>query len=198
MVSVGSTTDIKPMRADAARNRDKLLRVATQAFIDRGAEASLDQIARDAGVGIGTLYRHFPTREDLVMAVYARQIDSLRERSQQLLAEYEPAEALHQWMLGFVDFYAVKNGMVTLLRSMMQASPDAFAEARASMRESAERVLRPAAEAGAIRSDVGAEEVLRALGGICLAGPNPSSSDATRTLVDLVFDGLRYGAPSRA
>ena len=79
-----SVGECKPMRADAARNRDKLLKVATQAFTEKGADASLDHIAKAAGVGIGTLYRHFPTREDLVMAVYSRQIDALEERSHDL------------------------------------------------------------------------------------------------------------------
>ncbi|WP_071606600.1 TetR/AcrR family transcriptional regulator [Luteipulveratus halotolerans] len=195
-----STGECKPMRADAARNRDKLLKVATQTFTDKGADASLDHIAKAAGVGIGTLYRHFPTREDLVMAVYSRQIDALEERSHELPAQHDPVEALHEWMRGFVDYYAVKQGMVTLLRSMMQSSPDAFAEARGRLRAATERILQPAIDAGGIRGDVSAEELLRALGGICLSSGTPAGATAsaasTIALVDLVFDGLRYGAPS--
>ncbi|AKU18576.1 hypothetical protein VV02_02525 [Luteipulveratus mongoliensis] len=188
----------KPMRADAIRNRDKLLQVATQAFTDKGADASLDYIAKQAGVGIGTLYRHFPTREDLVMAVYGRQIEALEQRSHELPKQHDPAEALHEWMRGFVDYYAVKQGMVTLLRSMMQSSPDAFTDARATMRSATDRILQPAIKSGSIRSDVSAEALLRALGGICLSSGGPgaptSPPETTLALVDLVFDGLRYGA----
>src|SRR5689334_1894720 len=147
----------KTLRADAARNRSRLLDAATVAFADRGADASLDDIAKAAGLGIGTLYRHFPTREDLVLAVYGAQIDALDQRSRELAASDDPGEALREWMRGFVDFYAVKQGMVTLLRTMMNGSrAGQFEQTRATMREAAERVLAPATAAGVIRRDVAA------------------------------------------
>lgn len=182
----------KPLRADAARNREKLLKEAALAFTERGSDAALDDIARAAGVGIGTLYRHFPTREDLVAAVYGQQVQSLQERSVDLVARFEPGEALHEWMRAFADFYAVKRGMLTLLRSMMASDADRFADARASMRASADRVLQPAIAAKAVRDDVDAQQLMSALGGICVA--NAGEGDLSRPLVDLIFDGLRYGA----
>jgi AcrR family transcriptional regulator len=187
----------KPMRADAARNRSLLLEAATAAFAEHGAETSLDDIAKTAGVGIGTLYRHFPTREDLVLGVYGAQIDALDQRSRELATSDDPGEALREWMRGFVDFYAVKQGMVTLLRTMMNGSrASQFEQTRATMRGAAERVLAPAIEAGVIRKDVAAPELIRALGGICLTSdPKNTPTASTLALVDLVYDGLRFGAP---
>ena len=190
----------KTLRADAVRNRSRLLDAATAAFADRGADASLDDIAKAAGLGIGTLYRHFPTREDLVLAVYGAQIDALDQRSRELASSDDPGEALREWMRGFVDFYAVKQGMVTLLRTMMNGSrAGQFEQTRATMREAAERVLAPATEAGVIRTDVAAPELIRALGGICLTSdPKSTPPSSTLALVDLVYDGLRFGAPVAA
>lgn len=190
----------KALRADAARNRARLLDAATAQFAERGVETSLDDVAKAAGVGIGTLYRHFPTREDLVLAVYGAQIDALDARSRELATSEDPGEALREWMRGFVDFYAVKQGMVTLLRTMMDGSrSEHFAQTRETLRLAAERMLAPAIEAGVIREDVAAPELLRALGGICLTSdPRSTPPSSTLALVDLVYDGLRYGAPVAA
>lgn len=184
----------KPLRADAARNRAKLLTAAADAFAQQGVEVSLEDIAAAAGVGIGTLYRNFPTREDLVLAVYADQVSALEQRSQELPAQLAPGEALHEWMRGFVDFYAVKRGMVNLLRSMQSTNQAPFEGTREKLLASADRVLQPAIDAGAVRPDVSASEITRALGGICLAASN-GPDDTALPLVDLIFDGLRYGCP---
>ncbi|MGZ4599897.1 TetR/AcrR family transcriptional regulator [Oryzihumus sp.] len=190
----------KALRADAARNRARLLDAATRQFAERGVETSLDDVAKAAGVGIGTLYRHFPTREDLVLAVYGAQIDALDERSRELATREDPGEALREWMRGFVDFYAVKQGMVTLLRTMMDGGrSEHFAQTRETLRLAAERMLAPAIKAGVVRQDVAAPELIRALGGICLTSdPKATPASSTLALVDLVYDGLRYGAPVAA
>ncbi|MGN6636125.1 MAG: TetR/AcrR family transcriptional regulator [Oryzihumus sp.] len=190
----------KALRADAARNRARLLDAATKQFAERGVETSLDDVAKAAGVGIGTLYRHFPTREDLVLAVYGAQIDALDARSRELATSEDPGEALREWMRGFVDFYAVKQGMVTLLRTMMDGSrSEHFTQTRETLRLAAERMLAPAIEAGVVRQDVAAPELIRALGGICLTSdPKSTPPSSTLALVDLVYDGLRYGAPLTA
>ncbi|GAA1251847.1 TetR/AcrR family transcriptional regulator [Oryzihumus leptocrescens] len=189
----------KPLRADAVRNRARLLETATSLFAERGVEASLDDIAKAAGVGIGTLYRHFPTREDLVLAVYGAQIEALDQRSRELATSDDPGEALREWMRGFVDFYAVKQGMVTLLRTMSDSRSEHFQHTRDTLRVAAERMLAPAIEAGVIRQDVAAPELIRALGGICLTSdPKATPTASTLALVDLVYDGLRYGAPVTA
>lgn len=185
----------KPLRADAARNRQKLIDVATTAFTD-DVDTPLDEIAKRAGVGIGTLYRHFPTRCDLVLAVYDDQVAAIEQRSYDLPKELDPAEALHEWMRGFVGYYAVKMGLINLLRSMIQGNPETFESARNRMREAAERVLRPAIEAGAIRPDATATEITRALGGVCLASSTPEGQQTSLAVVDLIYDGLRFGAPN--
>jgi len=190
---VGTGTTDKPLRADAARNRRKLLDAATDAFMSRGGDVPLDEIARSAGVGIGTLYRHFPTREDLVLAIYGQQVEDLVRQAEELPTQMPPADALHEWMRGFVDYYAVKMGMVHLLRSMTEGRPEAFQRARGQLLEAAGRILQPAIDAGAVRSDITPQELTRALGGICLANTNPEGQETSLALVDLVFDGLRYG-----
>jgi AcrR family transcriptional regulator len=196
-VSAVSPDERKALRVDAARNRARLLEAATAIFAERGVETSLDEVAKAAGVGIGTLYRHFPTREDLVLAVYGAQIDALDQRSRELASSEDPGEALREWMRGFVGFYAVKQGMVTLLRTMMNGSrSEQFEHTRATLREAADRMLAPAIAAGVIRGDVAAPELLRALGGICLTSdPRTTPASSTLALVDLVYDGLRFGAP---
>lgn len=185
----------KPLRADAARNRQKLIDVATTAFTD-DVDTPLDEIAKRAGVGIGTLYRHFPTRCDLVLAVYGDQVAALEQRSYDLPKELEPGEALHEWMRGFVGYYAVKMGLINLLRSMMQGNPETFESARNRMRESAARVLQPAIDAGVIRPDATPMELTRALGGVCLASTTPEGQETSLAVVDLIYDGLRFGAPN--
>lgn len=187
----------RPMRADAARNRAKLLAAAADAFATEGVEVSLEDIAAAAGVGIGTLYRNFATREDLVLAVYSDQVSALEQRSVELPQQLPPDEALHEWMRGFVDFYAVKRGMVNLLKSMQSTNQTPFTGTREKLLASADRVLGPAIEAGVVRPDVSAAEITRALGGICLAANNDADQMAL-PLVDLIYDGLRYGAPGPA
>jgi AcrR family transcriptional regulator len=186
----------RPLRADAQRNRDRLIEVATTAFTDSGVDVALEDVARRAEVGIGTLYRHFPTREALVMAVYRKQIDDLEVAAQQLPLAHGPAEALRLWMRGFVEYGAVKRGLVVLLRTMMETESDLFDHTRMTLRQSAETLMRAAADAGEIRPDFAAVDVVRALGGICMATDNAGANDAALVLVDLLFDGLRYGAPA--
>lgn len=192
------TKQDRPLRADAQRNRDRLIDVATTAFTDSGVDVALEDVARRAEVGIGTLYRHFPTREALVMAMYHKQIDDLEIAAQQLPLSYGPAEALRLWMRGFVDYGAVKRGLVVLLRTMMETDSDLFDHARTTLRESAEALMTAAADAGEIRPDFAASDVIRALGGICMATDRPDAGATALALVDLIFDGLRYGAPARS
>jgi len=194
--SAPDSAGCKPLRADAARNRQKLIEVATRAFTE-DVDIALDEIAKRAGVGIGTLYRHFPTRCDLVLAVYGDQVAGIEQRSYDLPQELEPGEALHEWMRGFVEYYAVKMGLINLLRSMSQDNSDTFESARRVMRESAARVLQPAIDAGVVRPDASATELVRALGGVCLASTTPEGQETSLAVVDLIYDGLRFGAPGK-
>lgn len=187
-------TTPRPLRADAQRNRDKLVAVATKAFTDSSTEVSLEQIAREAGVGIGTLYRNFATRELLVLAVYEQQIDDLDRLSAELVGGNDPVGALRTWMLAFTDYVAVKRGLISLLRSMIEADGALLDQAKRKLRAAADRLLDAAKSTGAIR-DLSAEDLVRTLSGVCMA-----SGDTTfpATVVDLIVDGLRYRAAEPA
>ncbi len=171
------------------------MRTATEAFSSDGVDVPLEEVARRAGVGIGTLYRHFRTREELVLAVYTQQIEDLREAAETLPQRMDPAGALHEWMRGFVRYGAVKRGLISLLKTMMQDDSTLFDHSRQVLNDSAQSLLDTAAAAGEIRSDVRSPEVIRGISGICMANDRPDNLDVALTLVDLVFDGLRYGAP---
>lgn len=184
----------KPLRADARRNREAVLVAAAEAFSERGVEASLEDIARRAGVGIGTLYRHFPTREDLVFEVYRREVERLCEAVEDLSAAHPPDEALRLWMERFVSYAAAKRGMVGLLRTMMQDERvELLRGLKGDIHDAAGTLLDRAAHAGLIRADMSSDDLLRGLGGICMANDTGPSDTALR-LVSIIFDGMRYGA----
>jgi AcrR family transcriptional regulator len=187
------TSVVKPLRADARRNREKLLAAAADAFAENGVDVSLEEVARSAGVGIGTLYRNFPTREELVLGVYHALIDDLDDASRTLLEQHTPADALHEWMRAFVRYTTVKRGLIGLLRTLMQTTDSTlFERTRATLRDAADRLLDAARASGEIRSDIGAPELIRAMGGVCMATDVPASDATSMALVDLIFDGLRY------
>lgn len=182
----------KPRRGDARRNRERLLAAATDAFREADEQVSLEAVAKRAGVGIGTLYRHFPTREDLVEAVYLSELDRLVASGAELLAGESPDLALRAWMDRFVEWVAGKQGMVETLRAM-------FASGALVRSEMQERLIATIAEflaapGGSLRDDVEAADVLRSLIGlITVGGAGPDHSSLDRTL-DLLVDGLRHRA----
>jgi AcrR family transcriptional regulator len=186
----------RPLRADARRNREAVLAAAAAAFSAEGVEAPLEDIARKAGVGVGTLYRHFPTREALVFGVYAREVEHLAASGPQLAADLEPAVALREWMRRFVHYAATKRGLIGMLRTMMADDTDLFEQTKAQIRVAADDLLKNASAAGQIRDDITAEDLVRSMGGICMAGGPGAQPECAGRLVDLVFDGLRYGAPA--
>jgi len=180
-------------RADAVRNRDLLIAAAAEAFAARGADVSLEDIARGAGVGIGTLYRHFPTRDALVEAVYRHEVDVLCERADELLETSTPDEALAEWMRLFVRHVATKRGMLSVLKPMLSSNPNFSAETRGRATAAATKLLEAGVAAGTIRADVDGGDLLRAVGGICMS-TDQERSEASERLVGLLFDGLRHGA----
>lgn len=184
----------RTVRSDALRNRARLVDAATAAFAANGVETSLEEIARTAGVGIGTLYRHFPTRDSLVEAVYRNEVENLCARADELLDELAPLDALAEWMQRFVGYVATKRGMASALKSMMRADATLFDDGRRQMTEAAARLLAAGVASGDVRSDVAAPDLIRAMGGICLATDQPDWPDQARRLVALLLDGLRYGA----
>jgi AcrR family transcriptional regulator len=199
-VSHGTTTAAapaaaRPLRADAARNREKLLAAAGDAFAEHGTEASLEDIARDAGVGVGTLYRHFPTRAALVEEVYRSSADELCASADALLAEYPPDEALERWVLGFVGYVARKRGMASALKSALgPESASVFQTVRGKFEATAGKLIAAAQEKGSIRMDVEPADVMRAVSGVCMAQAEAQDTERAARVLHLVLDGLRYGA----
>ena len=182
----------RPLRADAQRNRDLLLSAAVEAFSECGLEATLDAIAKKAGVGIGTLYRHFPTREALVEAAYRNELAVVCAAAPELLASLPPAEATRAWMDRFIDYMTRKLGMADALRGIIAAGADPYAHTFELLVGAIQPLLAASAEAGEIRSDIAAADVLVSLSGVALAsGANREQADR---LLDLLMDGLRYRA----
>src|SRR5919202_6607745 len=161
------TDQTRKPRADAVRNRERVLEAAKLVFSAGGAEASLEAVARRAGVGIGTLYRHFPTREALYEAVYRREVEQLVELAAELRAAAGPAEALRRWMRANVEFIATKKGMVATLALAADGSSDLAAYSLDRLTRAVGELLCAAVEAGEIRADIGPEDLLRALVGLC-------------------------------
>ena len=185
----------RPLRADAVRNRELLITTAAAAFAARGAEVPLEDVARQAGVGIGTLYRHFPTRDSLVEAVYRHEVDVLCESADQLLDTLPPDQALQEWMQLFVRHVATKRGMLSVLKPMLSSNATFFAETKGRATAAASKLLDAGVAAGTVRADVDGGDLLRAIGGICMS-TDRERSDAADRLVGLLIDGLRHGAPS--
>jgi AcrR family transcriptional regulator len=191
---------VRARRADAQRNRDALLESATAAFTERGVDTSLEDVARRAGVGIGTLYRHFPTREALVEAAYRRGVEQMCDIADTLLAEHEhePDVALEMWMREFVGYVATKRGLAATLRLAADNYADLFAYVHERIRNAVGSLIDAAAATGRIRSDVEGADLIRALGGICMVSDQAGWQEQARRLVALLMDGLRYGAPTPA
>jgi AcrR family transcriptional regulator len=186
----------RKQRADAKRNHDALLAAAGAAFAERGVEASLEDIARRAGVGIGTLYRHFPTRDALNEAVYRNEVETLCDNVAPLLAQHPADIALREWMNRFADYVAKKKGMAAALKSALGADNELFTYSRQRIVDAITTLVIAAADDGAIRADAEPEDVLKMLSGICMAS-DVHGPDSTNRLIDLIMDGLRYGAPAR-
>jgi AcrR family transcriptional regulator len=180
------------MRADARRNREQLLEVASDAFRESGVDASLEEIARRAGVGIGTLYRHFPSRAALLEAVFRRDVEQVADSAEQLLRELPPDQALDEWMRRFVSYVAGKKGLATHLKTVLAADSPLFVYAHERMNASMRGLVLAAAAAGAIREDVDPADLLRALSGVCLAADEPGWQDQACRICSLLMDGLRY------
>ncbi|GAA3803665.1 TetR/AcrR family transcriptional regulator [Cellulomonas soli] len=192
-----STAPARAPRADAQRNREKLLAVAAAALAEDG-DVPLETIAARAGVGIGTLYRHFPQRNALVEAAYRQEVQQLCDAAPELLAPGRPAvESLREWMGRFVRYAATKRGMGAALRAAVGTDSPLFGETRERIVGALAVLLQAGAVDGTIRQDVGAEDVLRAMGAVWSVGSGPEWDEQVRRLLDLVVDGLRFGASAR-
>jgi AcrR family transcriptional regulator len=177
------------MRADARRNYNRLIDVAREAFAERGVEASLDDIAKRAGVGPGTLYRHFPNREALLAAVYRNDVENRAELADKVAKEYPVGEALAAWLRLQVTDLRFKHGLGAAIKTMLSADSETFVFCRDMLRGAVSRLLIPAQEAGYIRADVGPAEVLRLVHGVAIAAE--TAPEQAEQLLSIVLDGLR-------
>jgi len=178
-------------RLDAQRNRERLLEVAKEAFTRFGANASLDDIAKQAGVGAGTLYRHFPTREALIEAVYRTEVDKIAAAEAELSAELPPVEALRAWMLLFIDYIAAKQLIVPALNTLVGGPAKVFEASRSRIRGAIDALVKRAIESGDIRKDLEPFDLLRALIGVSNVASGPGWQQSARRLVDILITGSR-------
>jgi AcrR family transcriptional regulator len=190
-----SAGDARPLRADAQRNRERLLDAAVRAFSHEEPDVTLDAIAKDAGVGIGTLYRHFPTREALVEAAYRNELARLCDAAPDLLETLPPDQALRMWMDRFVDYMTTKRGMADALRAVIASGGNPYSESRDRLLAAITTLLEAGAAAGTVRSDVEPGDVLTSLSGVSMAAAAPAERDRAGRVLDLLMDGLRYRAP---
>ena len=178
-------------RADAQRNRERLMEIAKAAFARGGAEVSLDDIAKAAGVGAGTLYRHFPTRDALIEAVYRAEVQALSDAAGRLAAEHAPVAALRAWMRLFVDYIATKHLIAPALKSIVGGSSQLFAATGDQMREAIGGLVGRAVLSGDIRPDLDPFDLLRALVGVANVAASPDWEASAKRLVDILIAGSR-------
>ena len=181
----------RKQRADSIRNRELLLEAATQIFSAGGSQASLEAVARQAGVGIGTLYRHFPTREALFEAVYRHEVDLLGGLAEELARDGDPVEALRKWLHANVRLVATKKGMVEALQLVAHGSTELKAYSFERLSNAIGLLLDRAVAAGKIRDDISPEDLLRTLVGIFYSQGMAEWQPTALRLVDIFVDGLR-------
>ena len=184
-------------RVDAVRNRERVLEAAKTVFSAGGPDASLEVVARTAGVGIGTLYRHFPTREALFEAVYRREVQQLAGLAERLKDEAEPVEALRQWMRSNVRFVATKKGMAAALALAAYKPSALYSYSFDELTRAVGGLLQRAIAAGEIRDDISPEDLLRALVGMCYMHDHPGWEKSVLRLLDVFIDGLRNRPATR-
>jgi len=182
--------DRKP-RTDAQRNRELILEVAKESFTQSGANASLDDIAKQAGVGPGTLYRHFPTREELIEAVYRTEVEKLAAAERTFAETMPPLDALRAWMLLFVDYIATKKIIAAALNSLVGGPSKIFEASYAQVWEAIRALVKRAVKSGDIRKDLDPIDLLRALIGVANVGTGPEWQQSARRLVDILILGAR-------
>src|SRR3984885_7497738 len=178
-------------RADAQRNRERLLEVAKEAFARHGANASLDDIAKQVGVGPGTLYRHFPTREELLQAVYRAQLEKLAEAEHKFSQTMAPTDALRAWLLLFVDAIAAKQLIAPALNTLLGDPKKVFEDSYAKMHQAIRALVKRAVENGDIRKDLDPVDLLHALVGVANVAASPDWKPSAKRLVDILIAGSR-------
>ena len=190
MTKKRSTTARKP-RTDALRNRERILEVAKAAFTRQGANASLDEIAKQAGVGAGTLYRHFPTRDELIEGVYRNEVEKLAAAAARFAETMSPLEALRAWMLLLVDYIAAKHIIAPALNSIAGGPSRLYEGSRTMIQGAIDELVKRAKKSGDLRRDLDAFDLLRALIGVSHVGSGADWQQSARRLVDILIAGSR-------
>lgn len=186
----------RPVRADARRNVDALLKAAMAVFTTSGVDAPVREIAEKAGVGVATLYRHFPQRSDLIVAVFRHEVDACADAAAAIAAQYEPGEALARWMQRYVELVAAKRGLAAALSSgdpAFESLPKYFL---GRIQPALQALLEAASEAGEVRGGIDARDLLLAVARLCSVDHHGGGQEHARRMVALLVDGLRYGARS--
>ena len=178
-------------RTDAQQNRERILEVAKEAFTRSGADASLDEIAKQAGVGPGTLYRHFPTRDTLIEAVYHIEVEKLAAAQRELSVKLPPVEALRAWMMLFVDYIAAKHIIAPALNSVVGGPSRLYESSRSQVSGAIEALVKRAIKSGEIRKDLEPFDLLRALIGVSNVATGPEWQQSAKRLVDILITGSR-------
>jgi AcrR family transcriptional regulator len=191
MATKRSQSAVRKPRADAQRNRDRLLQVAKEAFTRLGADTSLDDVAKRAGVGAGTLYRHFPTRDELLKAVYRSEVEKLASAGQKFAETMPPMEALRAWMLLFVDYIATKKIIAPALNNLVGGPSKVFEASYEQIWEAIRALVKRAIKSGDIRKDLDPIDLLRALIGVANVASSPEWQQSARRLVDILITGSR-------
>jgi AcrR family transcriptional regulator len=179
------------LRADAVRNRARLLEEARAAFASGSAPVTLEQIARDANVGIGTLYRHFPTREALVEALYRKELADLCASAGDLLATHAPQDAMRAWMDRFYDYVTAKREMADTLRAVFASGTVTASQAREQLTEAAQEILTAGVTAGTLRDDVRADDIVATIVGMFAATSLAGGREQLERMLDLLMDAIR-------
>jgi AcrR family transcriptional regulator len=191
MAEEGQSASPRPLRADASRNRARLIEVAKAMFSEGGTDVGLESIAKMAGVGIGTLYRHFPTRDKLIEAVYRTEMQSLVDAAPKFLEALTPVEALRAWLRLFVDYIATKQVMSPVLASMVCGTSELYAESGELVKATIGLLVDHAVAAGAIRLDIEPLDLLRALAGVAGISSAPGWEASAKRLVDILIAGVQ-------
>ena len=182
---------VRKPRSDAQRNRGRILEVARQVFTRHGADASMDEIAKRAKIGPGTLYRHFPTRDELLATVYITEVEKLAAAQKKFSAELPPIEALRAWLLVFIDYIAAKKIIAPALNAMAGGPSRVFQQSGQVMEEAANSLAGRAVASGDLRPDVDPMDLLRAIYGLSTAGSAQDWPAKARTFVDILLQGSR-------
>jgi len=186
---------MRKQRADAARNREKLIAAAAMLVAQGNGELSLASVAERAGVGIGTLYRHFPTRDALLAALYGEEVDRLRDVADMLAGELPPLEALTTWIGRYAQLMAVKYGLADAMKSALRSEQAIFAHSRRQTMEAMTKLLARAVEAGEVRPGIDPQDVLNGIAAIVSANlGSEESRKRSERLLGFLVDGLRYGS----